>query len=332
MQTLTNTIQTENSITPHFYKDVPYIAGNERIDQMPVVLQDFADMCVEAVYVLDFFKRGFHFVADRNFFLCGHSVNEAISMGYDFFSEVIYNKDLKLFENMHAAILNRLGGMDSPDEINYFSFSLRIRSEAGYQMVDHKLKPIFANGQIRFGLCLMASSVWKESGNLRTYYYKSLNFDEYSSKNGKWLRKKVKPLTSQEKKVLILAKQGEIGKRIADKICIEPQAVKNIKNTIYRKLHVNTIIQAINVATSNHLIFQPTTLPTQQENAKVMSVSKQRRPMTPEKRVLAQEKLNKGQSVNSIAKHVGVSECSIRYAIKTGKIIRKFSRKSLSNS
>ena len=132
--------------------------------------------------------------------------------------------------------------------------------------------------------------------------------------------------------MLILAKQGETGKQIADKICVEPQTVKNITNAIFRKLHVNTITQAINVATSHHLIFQLTTLPKQQENEKVMSASKQRRPMTPEKRVLVQEKLNKRQSVNSIAKQVGVSEGSIRYAIKTGKIIREFSRKSKSNS
>ena len=328
MQTVTQNNQKKRSVTPHFYKGVPAITGYVSVDHLPFVLKDFTDMCMEAVYVLDFVNRGFQYVANRVFFLCGHSAEDAMSLGYDFFPKVIHSKDLALLENIHSAILKRLCSMDRPDEINYFSFSVRIRSEAGYQMVDHKFKPIFVNGQIRFGLCLMASSVLNVSGNLRAYYYNRLNFDEYSLKNGQWFIKTIEPLTLQEKKVLILAKQGEIGKRIADKICVEPQTVKNIKNTIYRKLHVNTITQAINVATSHHLIFQPIPLSKRQEKEKIVTITKQRRQMTREKRERIQEELDEGKSVNSIATQMGVSECTIRYAIKTGRIIREFSRKS----
>ena len=36
-----------------------------------------------------------------------------------------------------------------------------------------------------------------------------------------------------------------------------------------------------------------------------------------------QSKLNKGQSVNSIAKQEGISEGCIRYSVKTGKLEKK---------
>lgn len=45
--------QTQSSVTPHYYKGVPAITGNKSADQFPFVLQDFADMCMEAVYVLE---------------------------------------------------------------------------------------------------------------------------------------------------------------------------------------------------------------------------------------------------------------------------------------
>jgi len=109
---------TPDSVTHLFFKNVPPIAGDETINLLPSLLHDFSSMSMEAVYILDFLKQGFYFVADRDFFLCGHSVEEAFSLGYDFFPKVILNKDITLLQVMHSAILQHLLIMDRPTEIN----------------------------------------------------------------------------------------------------------------------------------------------------------------------------------------------------------------------
>jgi len=41
-------------------------------NQLPLGIEDFASMSMEAVYVIDFLKQDFHFVTNHNLFLCGH--------------------------------------------------------------------------------------------------------------------------------------------------------------------------------------------------------------------------------------------------------------------
>jgi len=316
-----NTLSTI-SITPLFYQGVPSISGDESINQIPFDIQDFADICIEATYVLDFFKRRFHFVANRHFFLCGHDVAEVLSSGYDFFQEVIYSEDLALLANMHSAILQRLCTMDKPEEISYFSFAVRIKSDMKHQMVDHKLRPIYINGKLRFGLCLMACSVFEKPGHLNAYYCNGMNYDEFSTKERKWISSTVKQLTMQEKKVLIGAKQGFLNIQIADKISIEHQSVRNIEHSIFQKLQVNSIVQAINIATNNHMIFKPEqNVGKESKKLEEETTSKRtRQPITPEMIAIIQESIDKGNLYRPIAKQLNISEGTIRYNIKIGKL------------
>ena len=304
--------QTEPPITPLFYKDVPAITGDERTDQTSFVLQDLIDMSTEVIYIIDFLKQGFHYVVNRDFFLLKLSVEEVLSLGYDFYKKVIHPKDLRLFADMHAAILRHAMITDNPDEIFYYSFYVRTKTEIGYIMIYHKLKPVFINGQVRYGICLMSSSVVSKPGCLRVYYRKDQEYDEFIY--GEWRRKRIEKLSMQEKKVLIYARQGIVNKEIAYKMNIEYQSVLNIEKSIYAKLNVNTMTQAIIYAINHHLIYQL-----------VPQTNEKRRLMTPEKLMRMQKKLNRGESIASISNQENVSRYSIYHAIKTGKLVREFS-------
>ena len=78
---MTESIQPSESITPQFFAGVPDITGDESDSTLPLGIYDFSNMCIEAVYIIDFLKRGFHFVGCHDLFLCGHTVTEA--MDYD---------------------------------------------------------------------------------------------------------------------------------------------------------------------------------------------------------------------------------------------------------
>ena len=80
------------------------------------------------------------------------------------------------------------------------------------------------------------------------------------------------------------------------------------------------MIQAASFASSNRLIFVPEQYNNQNEPEKQPNGKKNRRTMNPDNLRRIQKALNNGQSVNSIAKQEDVSEFTIRYAIKMGKL------------
>ena len=61
---------------PLYDKEILPTICDQNIYQTPFNLHDFSTMCMEASYVIDFLKGGFQYVADRDFFLCGHSVDD----------------------------------------------------------------------------------------------------------------------------------------------------------------------------------------------------------------------------------------------------------------
>jgi len=293
-------MKQKKSITKQFYKDVPTITGN--VGETPCFsVEEFASMSMEAVYVLDFFKRNFHFVANRDFFLCGHSVDEARSLGYEFFPEVIHKDDLPLLAEMHAAILIRLCCMSEPHKNNYFSFAVRIKNRVGHLMVYHKLKPIFVDGHLRYGLCLLSSSVLNASGHLCAHYANGIDFDEYTTTYRRWQKNTNRqPLSEREKDVLKLLKQGKKNNEIGSKprkpglLPISIATLRNDLDSIFEKLDVSTRMQAVIYATNRHLVYSSCKNPEKQKKAEEMPEKKKRgRPMTSEKRALVQEALDK---------------------------------------
>ena len=310
----------KNASTTEFYKGVPLIEGDESHDLLLPIIGDIAGINMEFVYVLDFLKKCFRFVTDRNTFLCGYSVEEVLSLGYDFYPKVIHREDLLLFKNIHAAILRRLSEMNNSSDINYFSFALRIKNGSQFIMVNHKLKPVFIEGKIRFGICLLTSSTLKKAGQLCAHYNNGTDFDEYLFNVKKWRKGIEQTLTMREKNILKLAKQGKTFNEIADELCLSYNTIRNVKASIYKKLNVNNMIQAVTYASNYHLIYGCNN---EQKSVKQLNVKRIRRLMTSDKILRIQEKLNIGQSVNSIAKQEKISESAIRYAINRGKLIKK---------
>jgi len=309
-------LQPSESITPQFFAGVPGITGDESDNTLPLGIYDFSNMCIEAVYVIDFLKRGFHFVGCHDLFLCGHTVTEAMTLGYDFFPLIVCPKDMPLLINMHAAILQRLQSLAHPEAVNYFSFFIRIRNGTKFLMAYQKIKPVFINGQLRYGICIMASSVMQRSGHLCAYYFDNTAFDEYMPCKNRWVRHKIKPLSDREKDVLQLAKQGLVMKEIADQLSISPHSVRNILASLYLKFSVNGMMQAVIFATNHRLMFTSKKCANFQELGLPPVCQRTRKPITAEMLQRIKKRKENGESVNSIAKHERISESAIRYALK----------------
>ena len=297
------------------------ITGSIKDDRLPIGIEDFASICMEAIYVIDFFKRGFDYVAARDLFLCGHSVDEAMSLGFGFYRRIIHPDDMLLLVKMYKAIQRRLFGMSSLGPINYFSFSIRVKNRSKHIMIYHKFKPLYVDGQLRFGLCLLSNSVMGFSGHLTAHFCNRMDYEEYAFADRVWQRRIVQPLSRREAEILRLAGRGKTGRSAADILHISYQTLRHERTAIYKKLNVHSLMQALLFALHHQLIFTSENLQKKGET----TPKRRRRLMTPDMILRIQEGLNKGQSVNSIAKREHIAEGSIRYAIGKG-IVEKAPR------
>ena len=57
----------------------------------------FSSIITDSFYVLDIVQKQFIYIKPDDLFLCGHSVKEAMELGYDFFSRVIHPEDCGKF-------------------------------------------------------------------------------------------------------------------------------------------------------------------------------------------------------------------------------------------
>ncbi|MDR1896293.1 MAG: hypothetical protein LBR10_05835 [Prevotellaceae bacterium] len=240
------------TVVTSFYEGIKSMETIPDENTLEFDIDSFSSMSMEAVYILDFQKRCFHYVSSHELFLCGYPQQEVMRLGYDFYPETVHPDDFLQFKKIHNVILKLLcaGDEDEPvEDINYFSFTLRLKNrlqrgnKPKYLMVYHKLKPIFINGQIRFGLCMLTCSVMPTAGNLRIYYKNNRTFSEYSFNCQQWKEQQTELLTEQETLVLMLAKQQINHRGIMEQLSITYGALRNIKTTLLQKLNVKTIEQ-----------------------------------------------------------------------------------------
>jgi DNA-binding CsgD family transcriptional regulator len=324
----------KNSTIPNFFEGIPEDVSIVDKTEMSFDFEDFSNIMTEAVYVLDFQNRCFHYVANHNFFLCGHLPKDAMNLGYKFFRKVIHPEDLLLWGKMHNAILKRLNNTNSINEVDFFSCSFRIKSylltgkSSHYLMAYQKVKPKYINEQLRFGICLLSLSVIRTSGNLRLYYKDKVNYETCSIISQKWKKQKIQPLSYRQKAILMWTKQGKSRKEVADILCVSISTIDAEKTLIFEKLDVTSMEQAIIYATNHQLIFN--FYPVEMKSVKEEKPQKKQdcnHSLKPDILGRIQNGLDNGQSVNYLAKQEGFSETALRKAIKQG-ILRKQSNRT----
>jgi DNA-binding CsgD family transcriptional regulator len=243
----------------------PYYEGIPEMDPIPIKKNSgfyfdlFGSMSIEAVYVIDFRERQFRYVSNHSLFLCGHSQDEVLNLSYDFYTGIVHPEDLPLWEKMHNAILKySLDPEEQPEDIEYFSFTIRIKNVSKipnrqkYLMVYQKLKPVFQNGQIYQGICMLNISAISTPGNLEVLHKTGMESKKYSFVSQKWKVQHIEPLTECEKMIIKLASMGLNEKEIADKLCQSTGTIRNKCSALFRKLNVDDMKQAINVVNNSN--------------------------------------------------------------------------------
>lgn len=212
----------------------------------------------ESLYIIDYYKKGFEYVSENPLFLCGHTPQEIVDMGYEFYFKYVTESDLKLL-----ITINKIG-FDFYETLPFeerkfctISYDFHIINENGNTiLVNHKLTPLFLNpcGKIWKAMCIVSLSRNSTSGNISIYNQTTNVFWIYDVTENKWVIKEKIKLSNRESEILKLVAQGLTIDEIAEKIFVTAATVKFHRRSIFYKLGVNNITEAVSYSLNYKLL------------------------------------------------------------------------------
>jgi DNA-binding CsgD family transcriptional regulator len=222
----------------------------------------FSSIATESFYVLDVSQKQFCYIKPDDLFLCGFSVEEALREGYDFYSRIVYPRDLALWTDMRKAVLRYLKGFEEEqDEIDYFSCTFCLQRKSSslirpfLQMIYHRMKPVWESDELRYLICSVGSSTVKEAGNLHMYNKDGWTYEDYNFTTRCWKRKTKEPLTEREKVILMFAGQGKSSVEIAGILCKGHNTIRNQIKALFSKLNVHSMQEVLEYACHHRMTY-----------------------------------------------------------------------------
>ena len=178
-------------------------------------------------------------------------------MGYDFFYSHVPEEERLMLDSMNQAAYNAFYAVS----VEYrrqcmLSFDFHLCQDNHMTLMNHKSTPIALNkdGAIWLVMAMVSLSSHKEAGHIEFFNFHSRERLEYSLKNRRWQNHETITLRPEEQQVLSLSAQGYTMKEIAEQILRSFDTVKFYRRQIFKKLHVQSITEAVTFATNYGLI------------------------------------------------------------------------------
>lgn len=240
---------------------IDYIS-DETYNEVNHIIEDigaFARTTYKSIYVIDYYRQDFLYVADNPLFLCGMGAEEVRKLGYNFYVNQVIPEDLELLLEVNVAGFQFLGNIAVEELKNYtisYDFHVINKESGKKQLINHQITPLrlTENGSVWLVLCVASISSSNASGNIEMYRNNSSIFWGYNRKAKKWQEMLRPELKDVEKEVLRLSAKGYTMHDIADQIHRSFNTVKAYRKNLFEKLGVDNISEAICYAMNHRLI------------------------------------------------------------------------------
>jgi DNA-binding CsgD family transcriptional regulator len=222
------------------------------------VIKSFARLTYESIYVIDYEKMAFEYVSENPLFLCGHSPQEVMGMGYDFYFKYVPEKDLELLHQINDAgfdFYKKLPGNAKKLYSITYDFHL-INKDGKHKLINHKLTPLFLTSDDRLwkAMCIVSISHHKKAGNVCIHKQGTDEAWELDIEKNIWRKSEKPKLTKREVEILQLHAQGLTINQIAEKIFVSSDTVKYYRRRIFERLGVRNIVEALSYTVNNKII------------------------------------------------------------------------------
>ncbi len=222
------------------------------------VVEAFSRTSNQSIYVIDYEKKGFEYVSNNPLFLNGHSPEEVLEMGYEFYFKYVPEDDLNLLLKINEIGFAFYDRVPQEDRNLYsIAYDFHLRTNEGKNiLINQVLTPMFLTekGKLWKALCMVSLSTNQGSGNIIVRKNGHNEMFEYDLKNDCWRNLDQIELSEREKEILQFSLRGYSIGDIGEKVFISPDTVKFHRRKIYEKLEVNNISEAILMANNLQLI------------------------------------------------------------------------------
>lgn len=219
----------------------------------------FARVSYKSLYIIDYNRMNFLYVSDNPLFLCGENVEAVQQEGYDFYYNHVPEEDLEFLTQVNRAGFEFFKGVAVSERSQYtISYNFRITQKESREkiLINHQITPLKLDsmGNVWLALCLVSLAPTQEVGIAYMTAVNSNSMWQFSLKSGRWKQIDSIVLNEYEKAVVRLANQGLSVGDIANEINRSEDSVKGYRKTLFQKLGVGNISEAIAVATHRRLI------------------------------------------------------------------------------
>ncbi|MDE7413179.1 MAG: helix-turn-helix transcriptional regulator [Muribaculaceae bacterium] len=219
--------------------------------------QAFERCTYQCIYIIDYFKKGFLYVSNNIARLCGSDAERIKDFGYKFYIDYVPETDLKMLLEVNNKGFELFNSLPLNERTEYtISYNFHIKSGLRKRLVNHKLTPILLSkeGRIWLALCTISLAAGNEVGNIIMKKEGATTFFEYSLYNHEWMKMDEIKLSDTEREVLSLSTQGYTMNDIASIVCKSVDTVKASKRSIFQKMNVKNIAEALTYAQNHRLI------------------------------------------------------------------------------
>jgi len=240
-----------NSVSP--IPEAEYKKINALIDTFNAVSR----VVYQSLYIIDYNRQNFLYVSYNPLFLCGHTTQEILEMGYAFYIHFVPEQEQIMLKEINKTGFDFFEKLPIEDKLkSTISYDFHIVNGKKKTLINHKLTPILLTeeGRIWLAACIVSLSSYSTPGHIVLRLTGQSAFWEYSQKSHKWKENKGITLSEREKDILSLSAQGYTMNEIADELYLSLDSIKQAKRTIFDKLEVKNITEALSFATSYKLL------------------------------------------------------------------------------
>ena len=229
------------------------------IDQYIEFAEAVSRTTYKSIFIVDLIKRNFLYVSSNPLFLCGLPASEVLKKGYRHFFDQVDRKEVQMIRRATKTSLKFIQEMDISNRMKYkVSYDYKLRHIISQEdvLVNQQVTPLKLtdDGDVWLALCSVALSPQQEVGNITITCQDSPPKWVLESGRNRWSEMHIAHLSQLEKQVVILANQGYSTKDIATKMCKSVDSIKWYRKTLFAKIGVETITEAIAYSTLHKLI------------------------------------------------------------------------------
>jgi DNA-binding CsgD family transcriptional regulator len=220
----------------------------DKVKPLINIVDAFSRVLYQSVYLIDYYKKNFLYVSDNPLFLCGRTAKEVKELGYTLYIENVPEEEQKMLVEINRAGFQFFDLVNTADRNKCsISYDFHLLNEGKKILVNHKLVPILLtdDGKILIAMCVVSLSSHKSSGHIEIHIGNSSKYWKYSLDAHKWNKFEGIALKEEEQDVLRLSSEGLTMNEIADRMCKSKDSIKFYRRSLFEKLNVTNITEAL---------------------------------------------------------------------------------------